>query len=563
MFSSSVGLLALLFAYAKAAAVFNCVLTVPPSPLTATGLATPYKVTGCDQTQFAAQGSFVEAAILDPATGALQIYNPLVINAKAAVAGTDFITPVVPTLPANAVVGIWFGTNAATLTLTGATTGCVNGLPNSIFGQFAHCNGPAFFTAAQTAVSAGLLTIPPPGSSTKAATTQTCPTLRDFRIVDMDQSDNVDTTYLLIGGKKLAQNTDANAAASKNNSTVLSNGSDNALVNDFIAPAMGCSGFTAPSITAPGGTSGGLALNELRGQAFPGAAPALVPLNDDFTVINNNGAITQSLTKTNLYRAGVGQPQAADTANASGTTYCQQYAASGIFIALNQQLFTGTTSPAPAVANNLFTFMANRFATSFGPVPSLGCSTIFGVDIANIVKQTLNGNGVVVAATIDTATLQQILNGQIKAGASGVVSSSTAKPTATIKAKGGATAATSAAIVATSKAGKAGAAGATSSAAVAGTSTAKAAKGTASGKAVNASTTRVASVATIASSAAVVQTSTKAAGVKAKGATSASGVASSVAVSSEAAAKSTGKAGNLKGANAAFNSTLKARNIWS
>lgn len=141
----------------------------------------------------------------------------------------------------------------------------------------------------------------------------------------MDQSDNVDTTYLLIGGKKLAQNTDANAAASKNNSTVLSNGSDNALVNDFIAPAMGCSGFTAPSITSPGGVSGGLALNELRGQAFPGAAPALVPLNDDFTVINNNGAVTQSLTKTNLYRAGVGQPQAADTANASGTTYCQQY----------------------------------------------------------------------------------------------------------------------------------------------------------------------------------------------------------------------------------------------
>lgn len=183
----------------------------------------------------------------------------------------------------------------------------------------------------------------------------------------MDQSDNVDTTYLLIDGKKLAQNTDANAAANKN-STVLSNGSDNALVNSFIAPAMGCSSFTASSITAPGGVSGGLALNELQGCLFPPASgPALVPLNDDFTVINNNGAITQSLAKFNLYQAGVGQPQAADNANASGTTYCQSYAQSGIFIALNEQLFTGTTSPAPAVANNLFTFMANRFATSFGP----------------------------------------------------------------------------------------------------------------------------------------------------------------------------------------------------
>jgi hypothetical protein len=128
--------------------------------------------------------------------------------------------------------------------------------------------------------------------------------------------------------------------------------------------------------------------------------------NSDFTIINNNGVITQSLAKTNLYRAGVGQPLATNNANASGTTYCQQYASSGLFIALNEALFSKATSPAPAVANNLFTFMANRFATSFGPVPSLGCSTIFGVDVANLVKQTMDGNGVVTAATIDTATLQ-------------------------------------------------------------------------------------------------------------------------------------------------------------
>jgi hypothetical protein len=32
----------------------------------------------------------------------------------------------------------------------------------------------------------------------------------------MDQSDNVDTTYLLINGKLLAQNTATNAASSKN-----------------------------------------------------------------------------------------------------------------------------------------------------------------------------------------------------------------------------------------------------------------------------------------------------------------------------------------------------------
>jgi hypothetical protein len=123
-------------------------------------------------------------------------------------------------LPANNVVGIWFGSNANTITLTGTTNGCVNGLDGSVFGQFAYCNTPAFFAAAQTAIAAGLLTVPPVGSSTKATTTQACPSVRDFRVVDMDQSDNVDTTYLLIDGKKLAQNTPANAASSKNSTGI-------------------------------------------------------------------------------------------------------------------------------------------------------------------------------------------------------------------------------------------------------------------------------------------------------------------------------------------------------
>ncbi|KAE9381529.1 hypothetical protein N431DRAFT_539165 [Stipitochalara longipes BDJ] len=444
--ASTVGLTALLFAYISQAQTFNCDIEIPPNPLTAEGLATPYKVSGCNQIDFSNQGSFVEAAILDPATGAISIYNPLVIN-NGMQEGTGFITPVVPTLPANAVVGIWFGSNALTITLTGTTQGCVNGDGGSIFGQFAYCNGPEFFAAAQTAIAAGLLTVPPVGTAS-IATGQACPSVRDFRVVDMDQSDNVDTTYLLINGKVLAQNTAANAAANKN-ATVLSNGSDNALINSFIAPTMGCTPFTMPSITTPTGISGALALNELQANQFPPAGgPALVPLNDDFAVINNNGAITQSLTKTNLYRAGVGQPQAADTANASGTTYCQQYAQSALFIATNEALFTKATSPAPAVANNLFTFLANRFATSFGPVPSLGCSTIFNVNITNLVKQT-TVDCIVTAATIDTTPFQQIFDGQIKPGGTSVISSATAATKATATTKATKATGTGAAVVAT------------------------------------------------------------------------------------------------------------------
>jgi hypothetical protein len=214
MSSSLFGLLAL--ASVVLAQTQNCVLEVPPNPLSAQGLATPYKMSGCDQTQFATEACFIEAAILDPATGALQIYNPLIINQNSTRAGVDFITPVVPTLPSNAVVGIFFGSNAVTLTLTGDTATCVNGDENSVFGQFAYCNTPAFFTAAFSAVSKGLIKVPPPGTTTKGSTVQACPVTRDFRMVDMDQSDNVDATYLLINGHILAQNTKANAAKYRN-----------------------------------------------------------------------------------------------------------------------------------------------------------------------------------------------------------------------------------------------------------------------------------------------------------------------------------------------------------
>jgi hypothetical protein len=50
MFSTSnVGLAARLSAYVSKAQPFNCQIEVPPNPLTAQGLATPYKMSGCNQ----------------------------------------------------------------------------------------------------------------------------------------------------------------------------------------------------------------------------------------------------------------------------------------------------------------------------------------------------------------------------------------------------------------------------------------------------------------------------------------------------------------------------------
>ena len=54
--------------------------------------------------------------MLDPATGQISVYDPLVVNAGTQPA----VAPVVPTLPAGAVVALWFGYNGDTLTLAGA-----------------------------------------------------------------------------------------------------------------------------------------------------------------------------------------------------------------------------------------------------------------------------------------------------------------------------------------------------------------------------------------------------------------------------------------------------------
>ena len=187
------------------------------------------------------------------------MYHPLVVN-QGSQPGRDFIPPVIPFVPRDAVVALWFGTNADTLTLSGATQTCVNGLGNSIFGQFAYCNAPYFFSEAFNAVSRGLLRIVPPGIAT-AAKGQSCPSgSRDFRIVDMDQSDNVGTTYLLINGTVLAQNT-PHTNSQNANAEELTNGSDNVLVNSFIQPVMGCETPMVPSLTAPSGNSPALFLN--------------------------------------------------------------------------------------------------------------------------------------------------------------------------------------------------------------------------------------------------------------------------------------------------------------
>jgi hypothetical protein len=394
----------------------DCDIIVPAHPLTAKGLATPYQLTGAGGTSPAASGcqtinsinlgAFVQATILDPRTGALSVYNPLVITqgTKPAVA------PVVPKLPPHAIVTIDFGFNGTVLRLVGATSAalgqgnCTDGEPGSPFGQVAFCNGTNFFRAAFSLERAGRLSVPSVGISKKMVPTagvlgtgRGCPTVRNFDMVDQDPSDNVTTTYLLnpVTGQT-AQDNAANKARMRG-ATMLVNGSDNALIDDFLDPALGCTPFEAPDLGNKGALTTSQALDELLAARNQPKNAALVPENDGM-VLDNGGQFDQA--KTDLYRSEIGQapvsPQT-DTAS-SPQMFCQNLVnVQTPFIAANESLLAAGPSPVPTVGDTLYTFLANRLASSFD---NLNCKN-FG--LANPVAMVTNGAGAATAATLNTA----------------------------------------------------------------------------------------------------------------------------------------------------------------
>jgi len=351
-----------------------CTLLVPARPTTAAGLATPYRLTATDPDQGPcheadpAQSAFVQATVLDPATGTLAVYDPLVVDDGSRPA----VAPVPPRLPAGAVVGVWFGFNGDTLTLSGRGAGeCVNGLGDSLFGQFAYCGAPAFFRAAQKAESAGTLKVPPLGT---AADGRPCPSTRDFSLVDQDQSDNVTTAYLADDRGRTAQDTARAAAALSEDdrghggdgTTTLLNASDNALLDDYVAPALGCTPWRAPDLADPGRTTTSLALDELQAAAHQGPPVALVPLNDPMTLVDGD----LSPRKTGLYRAGSGQPalgQAGD--DGSPERYCARLAGPGAARVRADRRFT-EQAPSPTQGQDLYSFLTDRLAQS---LVELGC----------------------------------------------------------------------------------------------------------------------------------------------------------------------------------------------
>jgi len=403
-------------AAATAAANVNCDIIVPANPLTAKGLSTPYQLTGpggmspaqsgCTMANAAALGAFVQATILNTQTGQLSVYDPLVITKGT----TPAVAPVVPVLPRHYIATIDFGFNGTDLTQVGATRNalqsgnCVNGQGGTDFGQVSFCNGISFFNEAHLLERAGKLVVPSEGTSAKIVasggalgTGQACPETQNFDMVDQDPSDNVTTLYLLNPATgQTAQDTTANAGNIPG-STTLANGSDNILVDGFLDPTLGCTPFQAPDLANNGQLTSSQAMDELLSEKNTPAIPALVPENDEMTL---NGQGQFDAAKTNLYREELGQApiSAANNKFDSPAAFCQNMInIQTPFLAANQATLATGPSPVTAVGDNLFTFMANRLSMSF---TNLGCQN-FG--LTDPVTVTLDGNGVAIAATFNTA----------------------------------------------------------------------------------------------------------------------------------------------------------------
>ncbi len=373
----------------------NCLVVLPPFPLSYPGLLTPFQLqtidpaAPCDMRTFPA---FAEAVILDLDTNSLSVYHPLIINAGS----TPLVPPITFTMPKNALVGIWFGSNGMTISLTPQTSiqqgACVYNIggvtSKDTFGQFAHCNGVAFFETVKQILFKNIPFNPPIPPLGMASDGEPCLTTRDFTLVDMDPSDNVITMYLVdMATGKTAQNSVNNQAANPN-AVVLKNGSDNLLLTN-LDKIMGCKPFLVPNLVdlnnpMTGGKISAMALDEIHAAVRQEKFYAYLPKGDPMVRVNN----IPSLTKLNSYRQGVFQPMINELGMGGTMEFCAHMTNIQLpRLQKNKELFIVEPSPDAAISNHLYGFLMNRF---FGSYNGLNCQTL--LDIPNPVNLIMANN---------------------------------------------------------------------------------------------------------------------------------------------------------------------------
>ena len=377
----------------------DCFLEIPKDPLDR-GLFQPWLLStnpisdvNCTQTN-TDSAVFVEATILDIDTGKFFVYNPLVIDA-----GTEpAVFPSNGTLPKNNIVIINVGINGNSVTLTsppGINTiqegKCINGIPGgSVFGQVAYCNALNFFKIVNNMIADGKINIPKIERTSRG---DLCPTVRSFGVVDQDQSDNVITQYIITADGKVAQDTTENRSTIPTIIRLISNGSDNKLLSDFILRGVGCKSFMAPDLVNMYSLKSTQTLNEIQANLLPWDSPetALVPAIDPMVLDNGQ----QSLLKINLYRQGVNQPYLTELNIQNDIAYCNGLENYGIqFFILHKNTLINVSSPNND-ANNLLNYLCLRYISTWNILKCTeltGKATILSVGIDENTEMAISNN---------------------------------------------------------------------------------------------------------------------------------------------------------------------------
>jgi len=186
----------------------------------------------------------------------------------------------------------------------------------------------------------------------------------------MDPDDGVPTQYLITANGNPIQKTLNNMKL--NIQGEIANDGDHRLVSSFVQAATLCQGWLVPDAADPGVKRAAIPMNVLQATSFQGMPVEVLPSTDPMTTVNGMADIT----KHNLYRKGIYQPQINNLIEADPAVFCRLYG--NITFNRMKSLAVGlknTVSPAGA-GMTLFDFMKTRASTTYA---ALNCQNLIGL----------------------------------------------------------------------------------------------------------------------------------------------------------------------------------------
>jgi hypothetical protein len=157
----------------------------------------------------------------------------------------------------------------------------------------------------------------------------------------------------------------------------------------------------AQDLGNPGQMVPAQALNELQARMEQGTPVALIPGGDPMGQLAGN----DDRAKVNAYRRAVDQPAADSYYDIDTARYCRQMVRIAPQRMLdNKKALSAFYTPDAGAANNLYTFMAQRFVASY---QILECQNL--IHVPDPVSVTTNADGIATSAAVNTTALNKAI----------------------------------------------------------------------------------------------------------------------------------------------------------